>query len=97
MANDAAGISSLILSSRFDRLFDQNSNRTVDPGEFESLFVLRQDFDTYKTKLSHENLHRLVDKRGDHISFNRTSIQKRKREKVIYIYLEFYHFVKCGH
>lgn len=84
-ANNAAEISDSILRSTFDRLFDQNSNDTIEQGEFESLLTLLRAFNTNKNDLEkkfllYENLRKTFANRNNHISF-----------------LEFSQFVKCGY
>jgi len=96
-ANDAAEISSFVLRSTFDCLFDQNSNGKIEQEEFDSLLILLQGFNTYKQNLLHENLRQIFDHRTNHISFTGKYIQRKTNKKAIHLYLEFYDFVKCGY
>jgi hypothetical protein len=74
-ANDAAEISSFVLRSTFDRLFNQNSKSTIEQEEFDSLLILLQGFNTYKLNLLHENLRQIFDNRKNHISFKGKHLQ----------------------
>ncbi len=78
-ANDAAEISSAVLRSTFDRLFDQNSNGTIEQEEFDSLLILLQGINVYKQNLLHENLRQIFGSRTNHISFKGKNIQRRKK------------------
>ncbi|CAF0899169.1 unnamed protein product [Adineta steineri] len=68
-ANDAAEISISVLRLTFDRLFDQNSNGTVEQQEFEALLILLQGFNTHKQSLFNENLRQIFPSRTNHVSF----------------------------
>jgi hypothetical protein len=94
-ANDAAEISPFVLRSTFDRLFDQNSNGTVEQGEFESLLILLQGMNKNKQYLLHENLRQMFPSRNNHISFKGIKYQEQKQ--IIHFHLEFNEFVKCGY
>jgi hypothetical protein len=63
-ANEAAEISSFVLRSTFDRLFDQNSNGTIEQEELQSLLILLQGFNMTKQNLLYENF-----RRNNRISF----------------------------
>jgi hypothetical protein len=74
-ANDAAEISSFVLRSTFDCLFDQNSNGSVEQEEFRSLLILLHGVDTHKQSLFHENLRHIFGSHSNHISFESKNIQ----------------------
>ena len=74
IANDAAEISAFVLRSTFDRLFDQNSNGTIEKEEFQSLINLLKGLNNNqsnldKTSTSNGNLRRLFIHRNGHITF----------------------------
>jgi len=102
-ANNAAEISDLILRSTFDRLFDQNSNGTIEQEEFKSLLTLLRAFNTNKNDLEkeillYENLRKTFANRNNHISFKgKTNSNKKKTRKIFSSILEFSEFVKCGY
>lgn len=81
-ANEAAEISNTLLRSTFDRLFDQNSNGTIEPGEFDSLFILLHGLNSFKLNLFHENLRQIFGTHAHHISFKGkiNLISKLKKE-----------------
>jgi folate-dependent tRNA-U54 methylase TrmFO/GidA len=73
-ANNAAEINDFVLRSTFDRLFDQNSNGTIEQEEFESLLTLLRAFNTNKNDLEkknllYENLRKAFANCNNHISF----------------------------
>ncbi|CAF1045712.1 unnamed protein product [Adineta ricciae] len=68
-ANDAVEISHFVLRSTFDYLFDQNSNGSIEPQEFEPLFLLLHGNDASKLNLFHEHLRQIFSNRSNHISF----------------------------
>ena len=68
-ANDAAEISISVLRSTFDRLFDQNSNGTIEQPEFQSLSILLHGYNPAKQNLLFENLRQILSTRVSHISF----------------------------
>jgi hypothetical protein len=102
-ANNAAEINDFVLRSTFDRLFDQNSNGTIEQEEFESLLTLLKAFNNNRNDLEknvflYENLRQTFANRNNRISF------KGKRISLviqfflfIYFYLEFSEFVQCGY
>jgi len=90
-ANDAAEISSFVLRSTFDRLFDQNSNGTIEQEEFESLITLLRAFNTNKNDLDkkillYENLRKTFANRNNHISFKGKINSNTKVEDNIFIF-----------
>jgi hypothetical protein len=76
-ANEAAEISTFALRSTFDRLFDLNSNGTVEQGELQSLLILLQGWNTTKQNFLQENL-----PRNNHISFKGKNNQRRKKQTI---------------
>jgi hypothetical protein len=73
-ANNAAEINDFILRSTFDRLFDQNSNDSIERQEFESLITLLRAFNTNQTDIErkillYENLRKIFVNQNNHISF----------------------------
>ena len=102
-ANNAAEISDFVLRSTFDRLFDQNSNGSIEKEEFESLLTLLRAFNTNQNDFErkiflYENLRTTFADRNNHISFNGKSIEIAIRRKNHLLFsLEFSEFVKCGY
>jgi hypothetical protein len=101
-ANNAAEISDFVLRSTFDRLFDQNSNGTIEQEEFDSLLTLLRAFnansdDLEKKFLLYENLQQTFANRNNHISFKGKRIEIQIVYFRIYSYLEFSEFVQCGY
>jgi hypothetical protein len=73
-ANEAAEVSTSVLRSSFDNLFDQNSNGTIEIEEFESLSVLLHGWIGKKKHLSDDNLRQTFSNRFNHISFQGRAI-----------------------
>lgn len=73
-ANNAADINEFMLRSTFDRLFDLNSNGTIEQEEFDSLVILLKAFNKNESDLekkirSYENLRQRFIDCNKHISF----------------------------
>ncbi|UJR23132.1 hypothetical protein I4U23_026152 [Adineta vaga] len=72
-AYDTIEISSFVLRSTFDYLFDHNSNGSIEPPEFEPAFILLHGNHSDKLNLFHENLRRIFTNRSNHVSFKEFS------------------------
>lgn len=96
-ANDAVEISPFVLRSTFDYLFDQNSNGSIEPPEFEPLFLLLHGNDASKLNLFQEHLRQLFSNRSIHVSFKGKIIKHQKVSKHLDTHLEFADFVKYGY
>lgn len=68
-ANEAVEVTSTVIRSTFDQLFDQNSNGVIELEEFDCLFRLLHGIDSYKQNLLHENFRLLCNHRSNHLSF----------------------------
>jgi len=68
-ANETIEISSFILRSTFDELFDQNSNNLIELDEFDSLYILLHGQNKYNQTILHENMRQLLGYRSSHMSF----------------------------
>jgi hypothetical protein len=78
-ANNAAEINDYILRSTFDRLFDHNSNGSIEREEFESLLTLLRAFNTNQNDIErkillYENLRKTFANQNNHISFKGKNI-----------------------
>ena len=76
-ANNVAEISEFVLRSTFDRLFDQNSNGTIEQEEFQSLLTLLKAFnnnahDSEKYAFLNEHLREAFAHRSHHMAFKGT-------------------------
>ena len=76
--NETVFVSSHVLRLTFDALFDQNSNGTIEPEEFESLYILLQGYNEHDRVLFNENFRRIIGNRNHCVSFKGITIMKNK-------------------
>ena len=83
-ASDAVEISHFMLRSTFDYLFDQNSNGSIEPQEFEPLFLLLHGNNASKLDLFHEHLRQIFSNRSNHVSFKGKNVKQCQHISILF-------------